>query len=390
MKIFSLASLMTLSLSVLAGCAENVYFSDDEGGPRATSSLGSHPDELSLPYALDTKVNVTVRNTNGTSWTVVSDTPAVFSIDSLSPATDGSTVTALGHALAEGSARIRVLDDKGAERRSAQVTVQAADRARLFAHADLRVLGNDNPSGYDSAEVTDTRILAGGKAVLAVAYYHGQERVYGRGLIAVDPVAMLTVEPMTTSGAPTNEFLFVTPAAPGSYQLVARQGTLQLASLAITAVDDSALVGLSLAEEQGASKDDKSRTWVAARARDASGREVLGVYCDWTLDGAAQAAENETTARSGDLYRYHYDATGGPQRTLSATHGTQTASVTLRAHDGYVSDTTYLGCSLAPGGAPRGTPGFALLLLLVVALGQAIRFAQLRRDRSVLPGRSQL
>lgn len=214
MKIIRLASL--LILSVLSGCAENVYFSDDEGGPRAKGSLGNHPDELSLPYALGTKVNLTVRNAKDTTWKVQSDAPAVLAIDSQTMAQDG-TLMAVGHALAEGNARIRVLDGGGAEKRSAQVTVQTADRARLFAHGGLRVLGNDNASGYDSAEVTDTRILAGGKAVLAVAYYHGQERVYGRGIATVDPVPMLTVEPMTTSGGPTNEWLFVTPLAPASW-----------------------------------------------------------------------------------------------------------------------------------------------------------------------------
>ena len=40
--------------------------------------------------------------------------------------------------------------------------------------------------------------------------------------------------------------------------------------------------------------------------------------------------------------------TGGPKHTLAATHGAQTATVSISAHDGYVSDTTYLGCSAAP------------------------------------------
>src|SRR6185436_6705171 len=96
--------------------------------------------------------------------------------------------------------------------------------------------GNDSSDNYASAEVSDVRVLAGGKAVLAVAYYRGDERVYGRGLAAVAPVTQLAVSNEKTFDAPTNEWLFVTPAAPGNYTLTLAQGSTTLATLPITAV----------------------------------------------------------------------------------------------------------------------------------------------------------
>ena len=62
---------------------------------------------------------------------------------------------------------------------------------------------------------------------------------------------------------------------------------------------------------------------------------MLGVYCDWTLDGAAQADANMMPA-SGDLYRYRY-ARGGAMRTVAATHGAVHADIMVQAKDGYVS-----------------------------------------------------
>jgi MYXO-CTERM domain-containing protein len=353
-----------------SGCGNNVYVSDDEGATRPGSGLGAHPDELSLPYALGTAVALRVRNaTATTAWTVVSDTPEVFNVDGLAIEDDG-TLVGQGHALAEGEARVRVLDDGGCERRAVQVRVRAADRARFFAHGDLRVLGNDSSDNYASAEVTDARVLAGGKAVLAVAYYRGTERVYGRGIANIPPVAQLAIANEKTAGAPTNEWLFVTPAAPGSYALALTQGSTTLGTLPVTAVADSDLAGMSIAEEPTAHKGDKDKTWLLARARTSDGREVLGVYSDWTLDGVAQTGDggDVMTAR-GDLYRYRR-AANGATRTVTATHGTLTASATVQAYDGYVSNTTYLGCAAAPGSAPSS--GRTLIVLVASLLGIAL------------------
>ena len=134
------------------------------------------------------------------------------------------------------------------------------------------------------------------------------------------------------------------------------------------------MTGLSIAAESNAKKNDKDATWLLARARGSDGREVLGVYCDWTMDGAAQNDMNGKPA-SGDLYRYRFASGGAPMRNVVATHGGVSANIAVPAHDGYVADTTYLGCSAAVG--RPGAPGVAFVLV-------ALALAALRLGRRVV------
>ncbi len=365
----TLALPLAAVLLCAAGCHENSYFSDDEGGPRHdTSATGQHDDELSLPYALGTSVGISLKGPvgNATGWSVKSDTPGVFAVTSQVDS-DGN-LTATGQALSEGEARISAVDENGHQQRTAQVTVRAADKARLFSHGDLRIVANDDESGYDAAEVTDSRILVGGKAVFAVAYYAGAERIYGRGIADPSSAPGLDATDQTSVGSATNEWLFVSPSAAGSYTLTVNQGATSLATLPVTAVDEAALTGISLAEQKGAKNNDKDQVWTLARASDGSGHEVLGVYCSWTLDGVAQQSDDTPPKLTGDLYRYSYQPDGAA-RTLSATRGALTANLTIHAHGGNVDDTTYLGCSALPG-APSGRApliSLALLFLLLAA-----------------------
>jgi len=152
------------------------------------------------------------------------------------------------------------------------------------------------------------------------------------------------------------------------------QNGVTLGTLPIPAVADSEVTGLPIAAESNAKKNDKDATWLLARARGSDGREVLGVYCDWTLDGAAQNDVNGKPA-SGDLYRYRFASGGAPMRTVVATHNGVSANIAVPAHDGYVADTTYLGCSAAVG--RPGAPGVAFVLV-------ALALAALRLGRRVV------
>jgi hypothetical protein len=357
-----------------AGCTENIYFADDEGGPRHdTSATGEHDDELSNPYAVGTSVGITIKGPvagRQSGWSIVSDNAAVFTVDSK---VDGSNnLAATGHAVAEGTARIRALDLNGKEQRSASVTVTTPTRARIFSHGQLRLVGNDDPKAYDAAEVSDVRVLVGGRAVFAVAYYKGDQRVYGRGIASVD--STIPVENHTSTGAPTNEWLFVTPAAAGAYTVSLKPS---LASLNVTTVDETELADMSLAEEQGGSRNDKDQVWIVPRPHDASGHEVLGVYCDWTLDDLPQMDSNGKPA-VGDLYRFHWDSSGA-KKTLVAKRGAITATLAIPAHDGYVADTTYLGCSALP-----GSPGTRPTLVALVALFLLLQIRNRRIKRGAI------
>jgi hypothetical protein len=295
----------------------------------------------------------------------------VLQLDSAAPQLGSDGVLQLqAQAVGEGDARIHLTDESGREKAAATATVLAADRARLFSHGDLRILGNDSSANFDTAEVTDGRLLAGGKAVLPVAYYHGAQRVFGRGLLVTQPPPF-SVEDHTSSGMPTNEWLFITVPDPGDYLLLVKQDQTQLASIHFTAVSEADLADLTLGQESTDKKHDGDETWLYARAHDTGGHEVLGVYAGWTFEGTPQVGKNnDTTQTQGDLYRYHFNG-GGPLRTVAATHGSLGASVQVRADDGYVADTTYLGCTAAPG-ARTGPAGLALLFVLMV-LGRPCR-----------------
>lgn len=355
-----------IAVVALAGCQSGIYLTDDEGGPASSGRLfEQHADDVSLPYALGTSVGLTAHDTpkDVGGWSIVSDAPDVFAVDGVK--IDDGTLTATGHALAEGSARVRIVDAKGNERHATEVNVRAADAARFFSHGDLRVLGDAAVTDYAKAELADARVVAGGKAVIAVGYFHAGQRVYGRGIATLAATPGLAVEPKTSAGLPINEWLFVSPAQPGSWTLEVSQGGVALGALPVTVVPDGDVTGLSIAAEPTGKKNDGDKTWLLARARGSDGRELLGVYCDWTLDGVAQASEDMKPAR-GDLYRYHF-AKGGAMRTVAALHGGVTASLDVPAHDGYVSDTTYLGCSAAPGRARRTAAAWAPAVLLALA-----------------------
>src|SRR5207249_4233271 len=159
---------------------------------------------------------VEVKNTDGMPvdrWKVESTASAVVSVEKFSVEDKRLTAELVAHA--EGEARIRLVDASGTELRSATVNVKAPDRARVLSHAMLRLLGR-NATSIDSAEVSEARIVAAGKGVYAILYLRGTERVFGRGILAVDAPAEVKVENETTSGVFTNEWMFVTPSVAGA------------------------------------------------------------------------------------------------------------------------------------------------------------------------------
>jgi hypothetical protein len=184
----------------------------------------------------------------------------------------------------------------------------------------------------------------------------------------------ITVENHTSSGEATNEWLFVTPEQAGNFMVPV--GMPPLATLTVTAVDESQVKSLAPVEEKDAKHSDNDQVWLYPRAADSDGNEVTGVYYSWTLDGAAQQSDDTPPKTTGDLYRYHWDPKGA-QRTVVATHGALNTQFSVQAHDGTVKDTTYLGCSSVPGAAPRG-PLLSLVLLFLLTITKSA----MRRGRN--------
>jgi hypothetical protein len=369
-------SCLSLLLLFAAGCGRNLYFSDDEGGPRYSRSWrGEHPDELSRPYVLGTRVRITVRGTDEPmdDWQVRSDAPAVFSIDKLG--LEERRLVAECSALGEGQATLRLYDGAGTERHSATVTIRSPDRARLYAHGPLRILGREE-SSLEMTEVREARVLTGSKGVYAVTYHLGAQRLYGRGVLRTEGPAEVKAENHTTQGVVANEWLFIHPAADGSHELRLLHRDRQLLTVPVIAVPAAQATALALQEERVGRKEDDQEIWVLAQARDSMGRDIAGLYCDWTLDGVPQMGKDDKAMeRRGDLYRYTYRSDAA-RRQLAVSCGALTGSLSIQASKGHVANTTYLGCSTGLG---RGAGPAPVLIILGLLLAGGRLLSQRRR-----------
>jgi hypothetical protein len=354
-------TLLGLLLLLAGGCSKGISFSDDEGGPRGGA------DEISLPYAVGTSVNIAVKHADKaqlSSLKVNSDDPSKLSIDKLTVNDPDLTVACTAHAA--GDTTIHLVDGSGRELRSAAITIVAPDKARLFAHGPLRTLGHDE-SKFGQAEVMEARVLAGGKGVFGVTYWKGDQRVYGRGIANADPVAGITILDTLSSNAPTNEWLFISPTVAGTAMLTLKPGGTSVLSIPLVTVDEKDVTKLELVDEITSDRSDKQKIWVAAKASDAAGNQVHGLYAGWTLDGTPQTDGNMVA--QGDLYRYQFQPAGMP-RQLVATRGNLMGTAKISAYDGQVGNTTYLGCSVAPGRRSRAPLALALGLLLAALLAR--------------------
>lgn len=362
---------------LLTACGGPPRLEDDEGAPAPSSSAA---DKLSLPYATGTKVRIKLYGSGSgasTNWSLVSDQPSVFSVDTLSKS-DDLHVGADCSAVAPGQATLRLIDDGGSERHTAIVTVATADRVSVLAHGLLRTQENAAQGAVSDtvsalAEVREARVLSGGTGVFGLVYYRGSERVYGHGVIRFDPLAQVTVENRTTGGAPVTEWLFIKPLAAGAYSLPLRQVSGAFSPLPIAAVPETDITSLTLIPEQIATPKKDQQVWVYLRARDASSRDIAGVYSSFTLAGAPQKSTSTPGDTTGDLYRYAYapDATA----ELVASRGTLRATLTIPAQSGSIYNTTYLGCSLTPRGTHSPTQLAFLSLVLLATLRRPLRRA---------------
>lgn len=168
--------------------------------------------------------------------------------------------------------------------------------------------------------------------------------------VPFDPIAQVPIENKTTTGSPATEWLFVKPLTSGSYTAALRQQSGPLSSLPIVGVPESELASLSLVAEGLSDPKKDESVWVLARVRDASLRDVHGVYTHFSLAGVSQLGSGGASATSGDLYRYIYAP--GASSDLAASRGSLRASLGIPAQKGGIYNTTYLGCSM--GGVATG------------------------------------
>lgn len=365
------ALLAALPGALLAACAPDFTLRDGEAAPAPPTLRDRYEDGLSRNYVVGTQVRLYIEPhgaVDTSRWWVRSDNAAVFRVDRMRDQSDSGLKARIAEctALAPGAAELRIVDEREVVRAKTPVAVDVPDRATLYAQAQLRLSG----LGPD-AEVREARILVGGKGVFGVAYFRGAQRLFGSGVLEREGGAGLLVENPTSEFMAINDWLYVTPQAEGGHTLRLSLRGAELARLAVTAVPEAEVASLALVHQRRLPQKQDEVAYVLARVSDRGGREILGAYSDWTLGGVPQGEPGPAGAikpRPGDLFRYEHSGSA-PVRLLAARRGALAASLEtpIQTSSAKVTDTTYLGCSAAPGGRPgAGAALLAALPLLAV------------------------
>ena len=368
---------LCLSVGILcaSGCKTAALRDDIELDLRLSFSPLSavwKSDTLHLPYVTGAKVNITLDDDAGadmTDWRFESSDPSVLAIQMRD--TRVGTMSARVTAGREGAATVRAYDTLGRQRYAYEIPVVAPDRVQLSPHADLLLRMSATAS-----RVEEARILAGGTATYLVRYYRGNRRLNGNGALIARPPSGVIAEPRTTFLFENQEWLSLTPNGVGAQSVELFAGATPLGRFAVMGVQESALQRIVLeGEDEGRAR---RGDWlnVVAKGVDPEGRTVLGLDCEWTMEGDLQGASTAPWARDvaavGDLYRYEYR--GDLTKSLTANLGQKDATAILHAGLGYVSSTNKLGCA-------AGGDDVAGLISALCVLGAALLVSRRARSR---------
>jgi MYXO-CTERM domain-containing protein len=297
-------------------------------------------DDLHSPYVRGTRVALFAHSSdkepNFRGWSIETSDPAVFRIDDSAADPDGHGLAAHGQAVGEGTAELRLLDDRGHEVGRGLAEVRVPDRVELDAHGSL-ILGRD-----DEAAVAEARVVAGGEATYLVRYFREGRELHGNGVLTGVPPAGVTAQPRTTFLFENREWLTLgaTAAGSGALQLLADQ--VPVASVPMVVVPESAMADVVvLTQPENGHKDGD---WLAALAQayDADGERIFGVEYAWNVNGVAQGGD-------GDLYRYRFKQ--GLFAMVQARRGEHIDGAMIQSDQGFVDSTNKIGCSAGGGGS---------------------------------------
>ena len=366
----ALAWTILVMSAALVGCGEDISLHDDIDIHLDLSRGGTPPNRLHSPYVRGAQFKVSVRGKDTPrDVAIVSGNSQILRKDSSSD--DGRTAefTAVG----EGSTSFRAV--KGTKTvRAGSVAVYAANRATLHFHGDVLFDRFD-----EQADTVAPRVLVGGKGTFLVRYFHNEQRLYGHGVLSVDPpegtswdlglsgslrrkigfVAeneFMSVRAQRTHVFEDREWVTFSPKVEGEYTLILRADGEPVGEVTIKAVGRDTVEAITLRKmhESGMSNGDLGL--VLAQAYDIDGNPIYGVDYRWDVDGHLEP-------ESGDLYRYEYDK--GRLTTLCAMFDAHESLTQIHASKGYVSSTNKYGCNVS---SDRSVNVLATLFLLFGAL----------------------
>jgi hypothetical protein len=300
-------------------------------------------DDLHSPYVQGAKVTLFAHSSDDNpefrGWSIVSSDPAVFRIDDSAVDPDSNGLASHGQAVGEGTAALRLLDDRGHEVGHGVAEVLVPDRIELDAHGSL-ILGRD-----DEAAVGEARMVEDGEATYLVRYFRDDRELHGNGVLSVDALPGVTAQPRTTVFFENREWLTLqtTGAMTGALQAYVDQVKVASVPLVVVPESDIADVVLLTQSEKGHQDDD----WLVALAQayDGNGARIFGVDYTWDVNGVTQVGD-------GDLYRYRFKQ--GMVEKVQAKRGAHTDAAMIESDQGYVDSTNDVGCAVGGSGSLGG------------------------------------
>lgn len=318
---------------------------------------------LHTPYVVGASVGITVGRRGDAKvdgWSAESGSPSVFSIDQTEPAYDGETFTVRCTAVSAGDTELVIRNAQGGVATQRSIAVRMPDRIELIPAGLIKVRGDDAPPVGQGEPV---RILAGGTATFEVAYYRGQERLFGNGALVLSTAdASLLAETDQTYFFENREWLRLTADGVGTGELVLMVGGEEVTRVTVERLPPEAIDSVEIEAESTSGAEDEDLLYLLAHAYDEAMNDLWGVAFRWSVDGASEQG-------AGDLFYYYYEQ--GSDAVVESEIEGITDEVVVSMSDGGVTSSNSLGCSSA--GTSEG-----LLALLVLILFLALRRLRIR------------
>lgn len=350
---------MALTSATLAGCGQDVQFSDSID---LEFDLLRQGDQLHTPYVVGADFSLcadSAREGELAGMRLRSGDPDRLSVGVTDANDDEDQICATVQALEVGEVEVEVVDDDEVVA-SVVVEIRAPDRVELLAAGPMLA---DRPDL--DPQVEQPKILDGGTATFLVHYFDGEARLYGQGALEVESTDALSAQPVGTVFFEDREWLRISANEEGIASLELATPAGVFAELMVEVVGEDAIADVALHGSDERDREDGDSMVVYAQAYDEDDGYVFGVEYEWSLGG-------DTEPGAGDLFRYDYDSSRREQ--LVARHGDLDAAAEIHAGEGYVDSSNELGCSM--GGRSGGAWG--LLMLLTAGLGRRAR----RRNRA--------
>lgn len=276
-------------------CSDRLVDLDDDSG--GIELFVPQPnDEVASPYVLGGSVRFHLSANrpwgDPATWRVQVDEDAVLLYDWQ---VDGDVVRFSARFLAPGETTFAVLDLGGDLLDEVVVEVLTPDTVDLFARGHEVV-------GLDPEAQTSVLVLAGQEAAWEVEFRAEGRSLYGSGALELELPPGFAYELADYSfGSSKDTLLLGVPEQAGSYDLPMRVAGVEVGSLHVDVVEESAIEGLALELPDESQAEDGEQLKVLVRAWTGDDQEVFGLPGAWSIE------RQTSSEQTGDLFTYSLD-----------------------------------------------------------------------------------